>query len=62
MSGTAAATLGVSQFTFGAIMAPLVGVLGNTNIALGTAMFAVLLIATMAVACLGSKDTVRSHW
>lgn len=49
-AGTAAALLGAAQFGLGAAVAPLVGVLGNTEFALALVMTAGMVIALLALA------------
>ena len=59
-AGTAAALLGAGQFGLGAAVAPLVGVLGNDELALATVMTAgsvVALAALLAVGVSGSTDS-----
>ena len=46
-AGTAAALLGAAQFGLGAAVAPLVGVLGNNEIALALVMTAGMVIALL---------------
>lgn len=48
-AGTAAALLGAMQFGVGAIVAPLVGVLGNTAVAMGLMMTTGLLLALVVL-------------
>jgi DHA1 family bicyclomycin/chloramphenicol resistance-like MFS transporter len=48
-AGTAAALLGAAQFGSGAIIAPVVGVLGNDNVAVSVTMVAVSAIALVAL-------------
>jgi MFS transporter, DHA1 family, multidrug resistance protein len=62
-AGTAAALLGAAQFGLGAAVAPLVGVLGNNEIALALVMTAGMVIALLAllavgVPAAGAKDDV----
>jgi DHA1 family bicyclomycin/chloramphenicol resistance-like MFS transporter len=62
-AGTAAALLGAAQFGIGAAVAPLVGVLGNNEIALALVMTAGMVIALLALLAVGvpsaeSKDDV----
>ena len=62
-AGTAAALLGAAQFGFGAAVAPLVGVLGNNEIALALVMTAgmvIALLALLAVACRPPKQRTTS--
>jgi DHA1 family bicyclomycin/chloramphenicol resistance-like MFS transporter len=49
-AGTAAALLGAAQFGLGAAVAPLVGVLGNDQVALSIVMAAGALVALLALA------------
>lgn len=49
-AGTAAALLGAVQFGVGAVVAPLVGVLGNDAVAMGTVVVAALLLALAVLA------------
>ena len=51
--GTAAALLGAAQFGLGAAVAPLVGVLGNDELALSIVMTAGVLIALLALLAVG---------
>jgi len=56
-AGTAAALLGAAQFSIGAAIAPLVGVLGNDEFALASVMTAGIVIALVALMAVGvSKD------
>src|SRR5262245_33458954 len=48
-AGTAAALLGAAQFGLGAAVAPVVGVLGNNEIALALVMTAGMVIALVAL-------------
>jgi MFS transporter, DHA1 family, multidrug resistance protein len=62
-AGTAAALLGAGQFGLSAAVAPLVGVLGNTEIALALVMTAGMVIALLALLAVGvpaaeTKDDV----
>ncbi|HEX7426030.1 MAG TPA: multidrug effflux MFS transporter, partial [Mycobacterium sp.] len=62
-AGTAAALLGAAQFGLGAAVAPLVGVLGNGELALAVVMTAGVLIALLALLAVGvpasdNDDTV----
>ena len=56
-AGTAAALLGAAQFGFGAAVAPLVGVLGNNEIALALVMTAGMVIALLALLAVGVPAT-----
>jgi DHA1 family bicyclomycin/chloramphenicol resistance-like MFS transporter len=49
-AGTAAALLGATQFGLGALIAPLVGVLGNNGLAMALTMVGGVLIAWLALA------------
>ena len=51
--GTAAALLGAAQFGLGAAVAPLVGVLGNDELALSIVMTAGVLVALLALLAVG---------
>ncbi|GFG54695.1 Bcr/CflA family efflux MFS transporter [Mycolicibacterium agri] len=56
--GTAAALLGAAQFGLGAAVAPLVGVLGNDELALAAVMAVSALVALLALLAVGtSTDT-----
>ena len=52
-AGTAAALLGAAQFGLGAAIAPVVGVLGNDELALSIVMTAGVLIALVALLAVG---------
>jgi DHA1 family bicyclomycin/chloramphenicol resistance-like MFS transporter len=52
-AGTAAAVLGAAQFGLGAAVAPLVGVLGNDEVALALVMTAGMVIALLALLAVG---------
>jgi DHA1 family bicyclomycin/chloramphenicol resistance-like MFS transporter len=52
-AGTAAALLGAAQFGLGAAVAPLVGVLGNDELALAVVMAASVLVALLALLAVG---------
>jgi DHA1 family bicyclomycin/chloramphenicol resistance-like MFS transporter len=52
-AGTAAALLGAAQFGLGALVAPLVGVLGNDELALSTVMAVSALVALLALLAVG---------
>jgi len=56
-AGTAAALLGAAQFGLGAAVAPLVGVLGNNEIALALVMTAGMVIALLALLGVGVPAT-----
>jgi DHA1 family bicyclomycin/chloramphenicol resistance-like MFS transporter len=55
-AGTAAALLGAGQFGLGAAVAPLVGVLGNDELALAAVMTAGSVIALLALLAVGASD------
>jgi DHA1 family bicyclomycin/chloramphenicol resistance-like MFS transporter len=55
-SGTAAALLGAAQFGLGAAVAPLVGVLGNDELALAVVMTTGVVIALLALLVAGVRD------
>jgi DHA1 family bicyclomycin/chloramphenicol resistance-like MFS transporter len=56
-SGTSAALLGAGQFGLGAAVAPLVGVLGNDELALAMVMTAGMVIALVALLVAGVSDS-----
>jgi DHA1 family bicyclomycin/chloramphenicol resistance-like MFS transporter len=56
-AGTAAALLGAAQFGLGAAVAPLVGVLGNDEVALALVMTAGMVIALLALLAVGVPAT-----
>ena len=56
-AGTAAAVLGAAQFGLGAAVAPLVGVLGNDEVALALVMTAGMVIALLALLAVGVPAT-----
>ena len=56
-AGTAAALLGAAQFGLGAAVAPVVGVLGNNEIALALVMTAGMVIALLALLAVGMPAT-----
>jgi DHA1 family bicyclomycin/chloramphenicol resistance-like MFS transporter len=56
-AGTAAAVLGAGQFGLGAAVAPLVGVLGNDEVALALVMTAGMVIALLALLAVGVPAT-----
>jgi DHA1 family bicyclomycin/chloramphenicol resistance-like MFS transporter len=60
-AGTAAALLGAVQFGVGAAIAPLVGVLGNDELALAVVMTAGMVVALLALLAVGvpSNDQAR---
>jgi len=55
-SGTSAALLGAGQFGLGAAVAPLVGVLGNDELALALVMTTGVVIALLALLAAGVRD------
>ena len=55
-AGTAAALLGAGQFGLGAAVAPLVGVLGNDELALAVVMTAGVVVALLALLAVGLRD------
>ncbi|KAA0079496.1 Bcr/CflA family efflux MFS transporter [Mycolicibacterium sp. P9-64] len=55
-AGTAAALLGAGQFGLGAAVAPLVGVLGNDELALAVVMTAGVVVALLALLVVGVRD------
>lgn len=62
-AGTAAALLGAAQFGSGAIIAPVVGILGNDNVAVSVTMVAVsaiALAALIAVTVISGKNNARA--
>ena len=56
-AGTAAALLGAGQFGFGAAVAPLVGVLGNDELALAAVMTAGVVVALFALLAAGVRGS-----
>jgi DHA1 family bicyclomycin/chloramphenicol resistance-like MFS transporter len=56
-AGTAAALLGAAQFGLGAAVAPLVGVLGNDELALSVVMAVSVLVALLALLTVGASTT-----
>jgi len=58
-AGTAAALLGAGQFGLGAAVAPLVGVLGNDELALAAVMTAGSVIALLALLAVGSTASAK---
>ena len=56
-AGTAAALLGAAQFGLGAAVAPLVGVLGNDEVALAVVMTSGVVIALLALLAVGVPAT-----
>jgi MFS transporter, DHA1 family, multidrug resistance protein len=57
-AGTAAALLGAAQFGLGAAVAPLVGVLGNNELALAAVMAVSALVALIALLAVGVSTSV----
>ncbi|MCV7017574.1 multidrug effflux MFS transporter [Mycolicibacterium aichiense] len=55
-SGTAAALLGAAQFSVGAVIAPVVGLMGNDEVALSVVMTAGVAIALVALLFVGGTD------
>lgn len=55
-AGTAAALLGAAQFGLGAVVAPLVGVLGNDELALAAVMLTGMAVALLALLTVGRAD------
>ncbi|WP_431235517.1 multidrug effflux MFS transporter [Mycolicibacterium psychrotolerans] len=55
-SGTAAALLGAAQFSVGAVIAPVVGLMGNDEVALSVVMTAGVAIALVALLFVGGID------
>src|SRR5882757_4412807 len=55
-AGTSAALLGAGQFGLGAAVAPLVGVLGNDELALAVVMTVGVVIALLALLAVGVRD------
>ncbi len=55
-AGTAAALLGAAQFGLGAVIAPLVGVLGNDEFALALVMMVGSVIALAAMLFVGASS------
>ena len=60
-AGTAAALLGAAQFTVCAVIAPVVGLMGNDEIALSVVMTAGVAIALLALLSVGGGDTADAH-
>lgn len=56
-AGTAAALLGAAQFGLGAAVAPLVGVLGNDELALAVVMAVSALVALLALLAVGASTS-----
>jgi MFS transporter, DHA1 family, multidrug resistance protein len=60
-AGTSAALLGAAQFGLGAAVAPLVGVLGNDEVALSVVMTAGVVIALLALLSIGVPAATTSR-
>jgi DHA1 family bicyclomycin/chloramphenicol resistance-like MFS transporter len=60
-AGTSAALLGAAQFGLGAAVAPLVGVLGNDEVALSVVMTAGVVIALLALRSIGVPAATTSR-
>ncbi|WP_413643259.1 multidrug effflux MFS transporter [Mycobacterium sp. RTGN5] len=60
-AGTAAALLGAAQFGLGAVVAPVVGLMGNDEIALAVVMTAGVAIALLALLAVGTGDEAAEH-
>jgi MFS transporter, DHA1 family, multidrug resistance protein len=60
-SGTAAALLGAAQFGVGAAIAPVVGLMGNDEIALAVVMTAGVAIALLALLAVGGADDAAAE-
>jgi DHA1 family bicyclomycin/chloramphenicol resistance-like MFS transporter len=60
-SGTAAALLGAAQFSVGAVVAPVVGLMGNDEIALSIVMTAGVAIALLALLAVGTGEEAVEH-
>lgn len=60
-AGTAAALLGAAQFTLGAAVAPLVGVLGNDEFAVAAVMTTGVVVALFALVALGAGRSVSPN-
>jgi DHA1 family bicyclomycin/chloramphenicol resistance-like MFS transporter len=60
-AGTAAALLGAAQFGLGAVIAPVVGLMGNDEIALSVVMTAGVAIALLALLAVGTDDEAAEH-
>jgi DHA1 family bicyclomycin/chloramphenicol resistance-like MFS transporter len=56
-AGTSAALLGAGQFGLGAAVAPLVGVLGNDELALAVVMTVGVVVALLALLAVGVRDS-----
>ena len=59
-AGTAAALLGAAQFGIGAAVAPVVGVLGNNELALALVMTTGVVVALLALVTVGRAQVVPS--
>ncbi|WP_099248908.1 multidrug effflux MFS transporter [Mycobacterium sp. shizuoka-1] len=60
-AGTAAALLGAAQFTVGAVIAPVVGLMGNDEIALSVVMTAGVAVALLALLAVGGDTADDAH-
>jgi DHA1 family bicyclomycin/chloramphenicol resistance-like MFS transporter len=60
-AGTAAALLGAAQFGLGAVVAPVVGLMGNDEIALSIVMTSGVAIALLALLAVGADDEAAEH-
>ncbi|MGV0795205.1 multidrug effflux MFS transporter [Mycolicibacterium sp. XJ1819] len=60
-AGTAAALLGAGQFSLGAVVAPLVGALGNDQFALALVMTVGMVIALAALSAVGAPKAEPTH-
>lgn len=60
-AGTAAALLGAAQFGLGAAVAPLVGVLGNNELAMAVVMSAGVMIALAALLATGVHKSAAAE-
>jgi DHA1 family bicyclomycin/chloramphenicol resistance-like MFS transporter len=59
-AGTAAALLGAAQFGTGAVVAPLVGVLGNDGLALAAVMLTGIAVALVALVVVGGSSATEA--
>ncbi|BBY59714.1 Bcr/CflA family drug resistance efflux transporter [Mycolicibacterium sarraceniae] len=60
-AGTAAALLGAAQFSVGAVIAPVVGLMGNNEIALSVVMTGGVAIALLALLAVGTGEEAVEH-
>lgn len=60
-SGTAAALLGAAQFSVGAVIAPVVGLMGNDEIALSIVMTAGVAVALLALLAVGGAEDAAAE-